>query len=328
MKNIIITLLVLVSTIGCAPTKIKVTRENFVVAESNRMMFDIQQQAGGINKTISLPRPTSVDFQPVVRMNQDTLYHSTVVNISKGATVTIPEMDGRYVSLQVHDEKHFVPMFEYGPGTYELKADTDYVVAVIRIQVDESDPEDVRKAAEWQKQIVIKSNSDVPLKLGNWDITSLDAVRAELNAELHKYSALETMGDGTPESVNVEAHRAITAGGYLAAPAKHAMYETSAGNDSNECTAVTYNAPTVVGNGFWSITMYNADGYIFNEKASVNSKNAVYNEDGTFTMHYGNNCPDDAVNVLNTVDGWNIMMRIYRATDDIVKSGFELPEIK
>jgi len=305
-----------------------VTRENFTVAESNRMMFDIQQQGGGVNKTLSIPRLASLDFQPVIRMNQDTLYHGTVVNISKGATVTIPEMDGRYVSLQVHDERHFVPMFEYGPGTYELKADTDYVVVVVRIQADESDPEDVRKAAEWQSQVVIKSNCDVPLKLGNWDTASLDAVRAELNAELNKYSALETMGDGTPESVNVEAHRAITAGGYLAAPAKDAMYFTSAGNGSNECTAVTYNALTVVGEGFWSITMYNADGYIFDEKASVNNKSVVYNKDGTFTMHYGNNCPDDAVNVLDTMDGWNIMMRIYRPTDDILKDGFKLPEIK
>ncbi len=326
MKNIIITLLVLFSTIGCTATK--VTRENFTVAESNKMMFGIQQQGGGVNKTLSIPRLASVDFQPVVRMNQDTLYHGTVVNISKGATVTIPEMDGRYVSLQVHDEKHFVPMFEYGSGTYELKADTDYVVAIVRIQADESDPEDVRKAAEWQSRIVIKSNSEVPLKLDNWDAASFDAVRAELNAELIKYSALETMGDGTPESVNVEAHRAVTAGAYLAAPAKHAMYETSAGNDSNECTAVTYNAPTVVGNGFWSITIYNADGYLFSEKASVNNKSVAYNEDGTFTMHYGNNCPNDAINVLYTVDGWNIMMRIYRATDDIVKNGFKLPEIK
>lgn len=311
----------------CDP-KVKVTRENFTIAESNKMMFGIQQQAGGVNKTVSIPRLASVDFQPVVRMNQDTLYHGTVVNVSKGATVTIPEMDGRYVSLQVHDERHFVPMFEYGPGTYELKAETDYVMVVVRIQADETDPEDVHKAAEWQSQIVIKSNSDVPLKWGNWDIVSLDAVRADLNAELHQYSALETMGDGTPESVNVEAHRAITAGGYLAAPAKDAMYVTSAGNGSNECTAVTYMVPTVVGTGFWSITMYNADGYIFNDKASVNNRSVVYNEDGTFTMHYGNNCPADAVNVLNTVDGWNIMMRIYRPTDDIVKNGFELPEIK
>jgi hypothetical protein len=326
VKKAIILLLVLFSAICCS-TATTVTRENFTIAESNTQMFSIQQQGGGINKTLSIPRIASLDFQPVVRMNQDTLYHGTVVNISNGATITIPEMDGRYVSLQVHDERHFVPMFEYGPGTYELKAETDYVVAVVRIQADESDPEDVRKAAEWQSQIVIKSNSDVPLKLGNWDTDSLNAIRAELNAELSKYSALETMGNGTPESVNVEAHRAITAGGYLAAPAKDAMYETSEGNGSTECTAVTYKAPTVVGNGFWSITVYDADGYIFNEKASVNSKSVVYNEDGSFTMHYGNNCSDDAVNVLNTVEGWNIMMRIYRPTDDIVQNGFELPEI-
>ncbi len=99
------------STIGCVNTK--VTRENFTVAENNKMMLGIQNDAGGINKTLSIPRLAATDFLPVVRMNQDTMYHGTVIDIAKGATITITEMDGHYVSLAVYDQNHFVPMFEY-----------------------------------------------------------------------------------------------------------------------------------------------------------------------------------------------------------------------
>ena len=43
--------------------------------------------------------PTPLDAQPVIRMNRDTLYSAAVVDISKGATLTIPETGDRYLSI-------------------------------------------------------------------------------------------------------------------------------------------------------------------------------------------------------------------------------------
>jgi hypothetical protein len=42
-----------------------------------------------------------LDKQAVIRMNRDTLYSAAIVDISKGATLTIPDAGNRYLSVMV-----------------------------------------------------------------------------------------------------------------------------------------------------------------------------------------------------------------------------------
>src|SRR5512144_2268443 len=81
--------------------QIKVNVDNFARAESNRMFAAFQADAGGVNVLKHNRAPTPVDHQPVIRMNRDTLYSSAVVDISEGATITIPDGGDRYVSVMV-----------------------------------------------------------------------------------------------------------------------------------------------------------------------------------------------------------------------------------
>lgn len=73
--------------------------DNFVRAETSRMFADLQRDAGGVNVFSHSRTPTPVEHQTVVRMNRDTLYSFAVVDISGGATITIPEYGDRYVSV-------------------------------------------------------------------------------------------------------------------------------------------------------------------------------------------------------------------------------------
>lgn len=41
-------------------------------------------------------------------MNRDTLYSLAVVNISEGATVTVPDAGGRYLSVMVVNQDHYI----------------------------------------------------------------------------------------------------------------------------------------------------------------------------------------------------------------------------
>ena len=75
---------------------LEVTVDNFVRAESDRMFAALQAQAGGINRLYHHRSPTPVDDQPVVRMNRDTLYSNAIVDISEGATITVPDSGDRY----------------------------------------------------------------------------------------------------------------------------------------------------------------------------------------------------------------------------------------
>ena len=65
--------------------------ENFVRAETDRMFASLQTEAGGVNVLKHNRAPTPIEHQPVIRMNRDTLYSLAIVDISEGATVTIPD---------------------------------------------------------------------------------------------------------------------------------------------------------------------------------------------------------------------------------------------
>ena len=69
---------------------IVVTEDNFVRAETNRMLVGLQAQAGGVNVWKHHREPVRLDEQTVIRTNRDTLYSMTVANISDEATLIVP----------------------------------------------------------------------------------------------------------------------------------------------------------------------------------------------------------------------------------------------
>jgi hypothetical protein len=59
------------------------------------------------------------------RTPRDTLYSMGVVDTEGGATITVPEMPaGRYFSVYLVANDHYVPEVIYEPGTHKLPEDT------------------------------------------------------------------------------------------------------------------------------------------------------------------------------------------------------------
>jgi hypothetical protein len=87
---------------------VAVTVDNFVRAESNRMLSNLMADAGGINRWQHNRVPTPLDHQTVVRMNRDTLYSYAVVDLAEGAVVTVPDSGDRYATLMVVNQDHFI----------------------------------------------------------------------------------------------------------------------------------------------------------------------------------------------------------------------------
>ena len=102
---------------------ITVTNDNFVRAESNRMFAGLQAQAGGVNTWRHLRAPASIDEQTVIRMNRDTLYGLAITDITHGATVAVPDPGGRYLSVMVVNQDHYINRIFTGPGDYALTMD-------------------------------------------------------------------------------------------------------------------------------------------------------------------------------------------------------------
>ena len=63
---------------------VTVNIDNFVRAETAAQIDRTLKMTGGVNKWGHNRQPTPLDRQNVIRMNRDTLYSFTIVDISKG----------------------------------------------------------------------------------------------------------------------------------------------------------------------------------------------------------------------------------------------------
>ena len=81
--------------------------------------------------------------------------------------------------------------------------------------------------------------------------------------------------------------------------------------------------------GFWSISVYNADGYFEpNDRNaySVNNITATPNDDGSVTVRFGG--ADDLPNMIPIMDGWNYLVRLYRPRGEILDGSWTFASLE
>ena len=308
---------------------IKVNVDNFVRAETDRMFAGLQRDAGGVNRLRHNRRPTPIDQQTVIRMNRDTLYSFAVVDISAGATLTVPDADGRYLSVMIVNQDHYINRVFHDAGNYDLTIadfDTDYVLVAARTLVDPRDSADVADVASVQDGLSLSARSARPYELSDYDTDSFDRTRTALLTlarDMDSFSA----SFGRRQDVNPIHHLVSTAAGWGGLPDAEATYIGVAHNlPVGEYELQIDNVPV---DGFWSISVYNADGYFEPNDAgaySVNSITAARNDDGTITVRFGGD-GDPAKNSLPITDGWNYMVRLYRPHPEILDGSWTFPTL-
>ena len=325
IKKISIAILFITTTlIACATDTIPVTHENYKVAESD-VAFGNTIKLGAANKFVHLP-VTAFDLsnQTVVRMNQDTIYSGAVVDVSKVATITLPETDGRYQSVMIVQNDHYVNDVFIGAGTYQLKSDTDsdFVMVTIRTEVDLTDPADAEKVVALQQAVKLEVKGDKVFKQPNYDMGQLVKLRVELANEALALDSQNNM-QGARGTVDEHLHLLGTAAGWGLLPDVNARYIAYSQEDGTGCYQANYQIPPFNAPGFFSITMYDADGWMFSEKAILNKNNITFNEDGSFDANFGE-CGNNAKNNLPITKGWNFIMRVYEPKLDQLET-FKLP---
>lgn len=317
---------------GNAKNKI-VTPETYIRAETDREFNLVQKQTNGVNKLFCYRDLPPLDHQNVIRMNKDVLYSMAVVDTKGGATVVFPEMpDGRYASVQLIDNDHYIPEVIYTSGTYKLPEDTRYIGIAIRIQIyDANDKEEIAMINKLQDQFIIKTNSAEPVSF-DWDMESLKKLTAEYNKEFGKYDKYPSDWQGKRGEVNEKTRHLAAAGAWGLFPERDATYiNYNGGNLSGDGVyKATYSIPEYKSNGFWSLTVYGKDGYMKNENNYLNASNVELNPDGTLTVYFGSkeNTPKDAKNRLDITDGWNFLMRVYLPEESVLNGSYKLPEVE
>jgi hypothetical protein len=307
---------------------VAVNVDNFVRAESDRMFASLAAEAGGVNRIGHHRAPTPVEHQPVIRMNRDTLYSAAVVDISGGARLTIPDGGDRYVSVMVVTQDHHINRVFHDPGEHSLTVEefeTPWVAVAARILVDPADGDDVAAVNALQDRLSIVAASARPFEMPDYEAASFDATRAAL-LELARGLTGFDHAFGARGDVNPVRHLLATAAGWGGLPDAEARYiGVEPRLPVGEYQLTVRDVPV---DGFWSISVYNREGY-FEPNArgaySVNNLTAKPNADGSVTVHFGGD--DDHPNLIPIMDGWNYTVRLYRPRAEVLDGSWTFPAV-
>ena len=304
--------------------------DTYVRAQTDAM-FKSYADDGAFGKFFHIREPTPIDAQKVIRMNRDTLYSIGVFDLNEPLTVTLPDTGDRYQSMMVLSQDEYIPTVAYDPGDYELTQDnvgTRYVVALIRTLVDSTDPGDIKAVNEIQDAIEIDQASSGTFEIPNWDQGELKQLTDALNV------VADTMPDtsecfGTKDEVDPIAHLLGAAFGWGGLPAKDATYETVTPEHNDATTPQTITVKDVPVDAFWSVSVYDKDGYYRKNPSGVyviSDRNATKNADGSITIHFGGD--ENQSNHLYISDGWNYTVRLYRPHKEILDGSWTFPTAK
>jgi len=327
MKKTVLAIALSISSTAVFADKVSVTLENYKWAESDLAFNNITKNVGS-NAWLHFPGLTPLDQQTVVRMNRDTIYSAYIADLSKGGTITIPENDGRYISVMIVQNDHYIDQVFTKPGTYTLKTQTEFAMIAARIQINPNDPKDMENVKRLQQQVVVKNTSHNEHKMPDYNQDQLLSLRAKYVKEGDKVGGNQVF-QGPRGEVDDHLHLIGTATGWGLLPPAYAQYlgyySSGAEAESKNCSMATYKVPPIHEGGFFSLTVYNKDGWITSENSILNRYNVTFNEDGTFTAHYGN-CPDNLPNRLPVEDNWDVTLRIYQPDLDKLKD-YKLPKL-
>lgn len=308
----------------------RVTYENFARAESDTM-FQSFVDKGAFGKVLNVRQPTPIDKQNVVRMNRDTLYSFLVLDLTSPATITKPDSGKRFQSMQVINEDEYTPLVAYKGGDYTLTQDkmgTRYVLVGIRTLADATKPDDIKAANALQDEIKVAQDSPGTFEIPTWDKSSQDKIRSAVKVLAD--TMVNTNGCfGQKDKVDPVKFLLGVAYGWGGNPVEDAMYVgvTPDGNDGK--TPFTLTVKDVPVDGFWSISLYNKEGYFEENKYdaySVNNLTAKKDADGSITIHFGGD--PSASNFLYIMDGWNYLIRLYQAHPDVINGTWKFPDAK
>ncbi|RUR77444.1 DUF1214 domain-containing protein [Chlorogloeopsis fritschii PCC 9212] len=313
------------------PDPVPVTVENFPRAESD-LYFSAIVKRGGFGKFDHNREPTPIDGQTVIRMNRDTIYSAAVFDLDAGpVTITLPDAGARFMSMQVITEDHYSPNVFYKPGRYTLKREaigTRYVVTAIRILVNPADPKDIEQVHALQdaiqvEQVISPGRFEIP----NWDQESQKKVRDALLVLATTLPDTKNMF-GTKDQVDPVRFLIGSAMGWGANPPAEATYLNVTPTQNDGKTVHKLTVKDVPVDGFWSISLYNAEGYFQQndqDAYSVNNITAKQDADGSVTVQFGG-CDGKAGNCLPIMPGWNYMVRLYRPRAEILDGTWTFPE--
>ena len=334
MKAVMALSLAATSSVALAQTPsagaIPVTVDNYIRAQSD-IYFGQTAKAGAFGKFRHGRELVPVDRRNIIRPNRDTLYSLAVFDFDGGpVTVTLPDAGKRFMVMQVVNEDQYTPAVYYGAGSHTLTKQgigTRYGIVVVRMLLDPANLQDVQQVHALQDAVTVSQQSAGTFEIPDWDEASLKKVRDALLQLGETISDTRRTFGATEDRVDPVRHVVGTALVWGGLPEKDGLYLpiTPARNDGTTIYRLTVKDVPV--DGFWSITIYNAEGYLEpnpNDVYSVNNITAKKSADGAIAIQFGG-CDGEIPNCLPITRGWNYTVRLFRPRPEILHGTWSFP---
>ena len=270
--------------------------------------------------------------QGIVRPNRDTLYSFAILDLDAGpVTITLPDGGKRFMGIQVVNEDQYTRATYYDAFSHTLTRamiGTRYAIAVVRFLVDSLNKEDVGQVHALQDAVKLSQGGPGTFEIPNWDEASLKKVQSallQLGTTISDTRRMFGAGEDQVDPVKHLIGSAMLWGGF---PEKDALYLpiTPARNDGT--TVHKLSVTDVPVDGFWSLTVYNSEGYLHPNPSnaySVNSMTAKKAPDGAVAIQFGG-CDGKPPNCLPITPGWNYMVRLFLPRREILDGTWRFPE--
>jgi hypothetical protein len=313
-----------------------VTDENYALAETQVIFADYRDRIAAVSGTggtgVFLHNTNAADpnDKTVVRINFDTRYSMCLLDLKEDAVLTMPETGGRYQSAWFVTEEHYNPMAITAPGTYTLTEEmmgSRYVLIIVRTLVNMKDEKDMGVVTELQKQLKIEQADRGSYEPScQWNMDEILAMRKKyVEIATEKRLAADDMF-GKKGSLTQENHNCGVAYGWGGFTSDQAVYLSYIPQNEEPCTLTLKDIP-VADNAFWSITIYDIEGYPQGNPYNINSTFAARNEDGSVTVHFGGD-DKSVANYMEIFPGWTFILRLYLPQEEYFNKTWTKPELE
>jgi hypothetical protein len=310
-----------------------VTVENYNRAQTDAYFAGVVKN-GGFGKFRHGRELAPPAQQGIPRPNRDTLYSFAIADLDAGpVTITRPDAGKRYMGMQVVNQDQYTPATYYGAGTHTLTREvigTRYAIAVVRFLIDFSNKEDVRQVHALQDAIKFNQERPGTFEIPHWDETSLKKIKAALLQLGTTVSDTRRMFGANEHQVDPVKHLIGSAMLWGGNPEKDALYLPITPVRDDGKTVYKLTVGDVPVDGFWSLTVYNSEGYLQpnpDNVYSVNGITAKEGPDGSVTIQFGG-CDGYVPNCLPITQGWNYTVRLFLPKREILDGTWRFPEAK
>jgi hypothetical protein len=149
------------------------------------------------------------------------------------------------------------------------------------------------------------------------DLERMEEIRAALIADVQAGKLPDTTrAQGSPFDTDPQDHLYATAYGWGGLSVAHAAYlpidrnNTRVVNGKALPSSFTFTPPAIdyERGGFWSVTTYNEEGWLAEDKAAISNTEATPNADGSYTINFND---PGAPNNVTTPAPFTALLRVY-----------------